>query len=468
MRLVSCAGFTALLTAGFCILLPGLLEGCAGQSSPPAAPQPTPGTVESIKSPMTVWPATDTVEVSLEGPITSIPDALSKLPDTGGKVFVHDGTYSVDATILLKDRVALVGESTGAVLVAAHAGAPGHAFQMIANADPIGGNYGIRIEKLTVDGNNLGDIASIDGIALTAARDSVITNCTVRRCKGYNIVAFPGCKNVAISGNTSIAAGESGIEVFRSSMCVVDSNAIEGAGVDGLLVWANSTGNVISRNRIRNSQSNCMNVSFGASGNLIESNICAASPVGLLMDFDPRKIDGFPSEVTRDNLLVRNNISADETAIKLAKNSTDNIFQDNDLVGAGTSSTVQVSAGCDRNTFSGNRISAHSTANVGGRAITIDANDTVISKNSVYARLDILEGVGIFIGSNAVSNQIVGNTIETANSGIRVESIGRNLIASNRINTITNFAIIIPTPNQISLTDNTFTAPMKEVPIASN
>ncbi|MGB9608063.1 MAG: right-handed parallel beta-helix repeat-containing protein [bacterium] len=129
--------------------------------------------------------------------------ALDKLGKEGGGIlFLQAGTYVIEKTLKIPSNVTFRGAGAGTVIKPTSAIGereyPNN--RVIQNADEAGGNEGIIIEDLVVDGELLGEYhkTGIYGISLNNCDKCIIRNVIVRRCSGEGILVAYGKGNVIV------------------------------------------------------------------------------------------------------------------------------------------------------------------------------------------------------------------------------------------------------------------------------
>lgn len=195
--------------------------------------------------------------------LAAIQAAVDALPDTGGVVFVPFASvgYIINAPIVLPSNVTMLGEGKGSRIVLS-----GSATRtMITNADSVGGNTGIVISQLYLDGGksytSYTEPDSADCILLKNVSKSVISNNWITNTDKDGIALRAGSVDNEVSGNILWSLGEDGITVsgaatrrnriFNNSVTGRDTTYKDGSNQipSGILCKASET--VISGNIIR-------------------------------------------------------------------------------------------------------------------------------------------------------------------------------------------------------------------------
>lgn len=137
---------------------------------------------------------------------TDYPSLQSALDEArkrgGGVVFVPAGIYEVEETLKVPSNTTLMGEGNATVLKATPkiGENPFPNNRVIQNADPDGGNKGIVIKDLLIDGGLLGEYhrTGIYGVCLSNCDASRIEGVIVRRCSGEGILVSYGKGQVIV------------------------------------------------------------------------------------------------------------------------------------------------------------------------------------------------------------------------------------------------------------------------------
>ena len=148
----------------------------------------------------------------------------------------------------------------------------------------------VVLDNLRIDGDGTRqEFASGNCVMFSeGAHGSAVIDCDVEAASGYNIVAFPGCREVIIAGNSSSDALEVGIELQGASSCTVAGNVVRNARQNGILLWG-STGdcafNTVTANTVVGCREFGVLVQDGAHDNTIAGNtITDSRGFGVIVD----------------------------------------------------------------------------------------------------------------------------------------------------------------------------------------
>lgn len=229
---------------------------------------------------------------------TEFPSVQAALDESGkrggGIVFIPAGTYEIQRTLKVPSNVTLMGAGSTTILKAtAQIGEnqfPDN--RVIQNADPHGGNVGIVIKDLVVDGGLLGEYhkTGIYGICLSNCDASRIEGVIVRRCSGEGILVSYG-KGQIIVERCIVEENNCGINVHhRIGEVLVRDNICRRNGVHkpqyggiGIFVEAVSNisivGNVCTENAWAGivwmgGADEARGIKYPASDALIANNVC--------------------------------------------------------------------------------------------------------------------------------------------------------------------------------------------------
>jgi parallel beta-helix repeat protein len=159
-----------------------------------------------------------------------IQEALDRLGKEGGGIlFLPAGTYSIEKTLKIPSNVILRGAGAGTILkptiTIGERQYPDN--RVISNADVEGGNKGIIIEDLVIDGELLGEYhkTGIYGISLNNCDNCIIRNVIVRRCSGEGILVSYGKGNTIVE-NCIVEENNHGINIHHIEGAVLLRNNI--------------------------------------------------------------------------------------------------------------------------------------------------------------------------------------------------------------------------------------------------
>jgi len=159
-----------------------------------------------------------------------IQEALDRLGREGGGIlFLPAGTYVIEKTLKIPSNVILRGAGAGTILKPTIAIGerqyPDN--RVISNADVEGGNKGIIIEDLVVDGELLGEYhkTGIYGISLNNCDNCIIRSVIVRRCSGEGILVSYGKGNTIVE-NCIAEENNCGINIHHIQGAVLLRNNI--------------------------------------------------------------------------------------------------------------------------------------------------------------------------------------------------------------------------------------------------
>ncbi|MBA7506730.1 hypothetical protein ES706_05435 [subsurface metagenome] len=241
---------------------------------------------------------------------SSIQAALDDLPDSGGKVFVPAGTYTISKTIFLKNNQTLTGAGPSSIittnvdnLILIHCkdisiGEQGGA--VISNLQLLGKGTnpgpGIVVENChNVLIQNVRIIKTSYGIEFVATvspsqhtDNNWIVNCYFGYTTSYGIYFHPELSPRAecnvIQGNIFIRTGRTAIYIYPGKNNLIVGNQIEAAGAYGIFLRRGLrntvTGNVVFA-------STKHGIYFrGQEGSVISSNTCYANDYGGTGSYD--------------------------------------------------------------------------------------------------------------------------------------------------------------------------------------
>jgi parallel beta-helix repeat protein len=369
----------------------------------------------------------------------------------GGVVCLAPGTYGLSAPLAMPSNTELRGAGPGRTILRL---ADNARTDMIINADQLGGNTGIAIRDLELDGNKANnprkavnpgasclqgtwDQAGIQWIRVASSR---VDNCVVHQCAWNGIVMsasrdidIVGCRSDS-NGNVSVGAGgwcqfeamgillwEGGARLgntgVRVSSCTVVGN--EKHGIE--LLGSSNQDNLVV---------NCLavdNNSYGIISNAVGSNHTGTIMGCTCLDNSDAGIGIFGDHIIAEgNFLARNNhsltrglIGAPVIVSSASINAqgkfctiANNIIQDAlPKITGSTADGIGVSG-------SHNRVTGNVVVRAFGRGIGFGGEHQIVMANTVVEAG--INGTSAGIQGNECSDAIIqGNTIESAaGSGI--------------------------------------------------
>lgn len=175
---------------------------------------------------------------------TVIQYAINQLTNNGGKIYICNGIYNIDDTIIYnKDKIQIEGESHGTILRLANN----------ANVDILSANrrnnYNIRISNICIDGNKANNTLG-RGLIFTGYY-SILDNIFIKDCPENGFVC-----------EVAIGTSESVVDNFVSNIRIHTCN---GSG----FVWGSMSGGSSSDNYLQNI------VSYGNAKDGIDLNAAA-------------------------------------------------------------------------------------------------------------------------------------------------------------------------------------------------
>ncbi len=212
-------------------------------------------------------------------------DDINAAASSGGTVMIPAGITLVNNTLSVPNNITLKGVSVSSVLQAAN----GLNGPVIANADQINGNTGLRLKGFSVNGNKINQIAG-DGILLVNVSDIIIEDVRVYDSYGagvrvngasrdINIEACNFYSNGVVSGN-GIVVGDNCFNISISN-CTVYDNKTNGISSDGdnVRMLGNSIYNHTDGHGISLNDSNVVLVTCNRIEGAVGSGFAAANSV---------------------------------------------------------------------------------------------------------------------------------------------------------------------------------------------
>lgn len=363
----------------------------------------------------------------------------------GGLVFVPPGTYSVTGNLRLGSNTRLMGAGWKSVirLAAGTNTTQANSKHVLTNHDPVGGNQGIHIESLWIDGN--GDAnpgGHYCGILLDKVTNAVISKVKVTDPLRHNNIEdthgegikLENCTYGRVSDCTvdhsNVLNSKDGIKLDTSSYCTVTGNILINCNAAGVQVAYDSfhctvTGNSVysngdtpgydRRSMVRLHRASRCTVT-GNNGYNVEVGI------DLLEGADYNTIVGnhaalFNGAVSAC-ILIRDHLSTPSTGNVI----TGNTFTS--LTGLSTLALVSIARGV-ANFIRGNQFH---TGQASARTITLDANSSnnAIEGNEIRA-----------VQQLTVTNLGTGNAVEPIREsrfvGFKLKRITNQTVVTNTL-----------------------------------
>ncbi|MES2970921.1 MAG: right-handed parallel beta-helix repeat-containing protein [Patescibacteria group bacterium] len=367
---------------------------------------------------------------TIDGDQVQIQQAISALPAGGGTVYLMEGTYTIDASIVIPSNVTLAGAGAATIIKLTNTGAGSVALSAIQNSDRNGSapfDSRITLRDFKLDGSNgtntNGTQHGIDllrvgeGTGITATPGAKITNIWAEnfRAGGFNLDIS---SNNTLTGNTAQGSGV-GFALDTSSNNTLTGNTAQGNDIDGFSLLSSSN-NTFTGNTAQGNNRHGFSFFSSSSNNTLTGNT-AQGNAG----------DGFYVLSSSNNTLTGNTAQANGDGFDLDTSSgntlTGNTAQGNANVGLklDTSSNGTVTG----NTIRGNTVTG----------IRLDtANNNVISSNKVHDNGGATTNEGIHLVSSD-SNTVTGNDITDTSCtttcyaiNISNSSSDTNYLADNR------------------------------------
>jgi parallel beta-helix repeat protein len=377
----------------------------------------------------------------------------------GGKVYLLEGTYVADATILIPNNTTLMGAGFGTTIEIADIDATDN---LIENSDTSSTGTGIAVRDLKLDGrsdlNTAGNQSGLyllnmgGGSGATARNGATISNVSSVRFRylgialdssAYNSVSGVTVKSdtygMMITGNNNTvtnsifqANSNAGIEMLVASNNTITNNIFQGnAGNEGgILITSSSAGNAITGNTFN---ANAYGIYLSSNANTISSNTFRANT-----GFSIR------AESASNNTISGNNISTTTNAgIRLASSSNNNNVTSNTLSdnGGATANDSIVLSSSDSNSIIGNNIT-DTSATTTNNAIDVSnsTSDTNYLADNTLGGGSINEaGTGTIYAGQQNSSGYFGFKASTSRVGIGNISPAYALDVTGDINSTTGF-----------------------------
>ncbi len=344
----------------------------------------------------------------------------------GGKVYLMEGTYVANATILIPNNTTLAGAGRGTLIELADLDATDN---LVENSDTSTGT-GIAIQDLRLDGRNDLNTAGTqyliflngmgDGTGASARQGGKITNVIVNRGRTAGI-RLSNSENNTLTGNTltgntglSGTGNGGGFELASgSNNNTLTGNTAQG-NADGFYS-SSSTGNTLTGNTAQGNTKDGFNIQ--SNNNTISGNTAVGNGSGSGSGFD----------ITGDNNSISSNTAQGNAQRGFVINnaSNNNTLTGNMAQGNSNQGFLLFGANVTNNTLTGNT----SQGNTGEGIYLISANNNTLTGNT--SRGNSYN----FVLSGSSNNTLTGNTANSSSLyGIQlVSSSNNNAIVGNKL-----------------------------------
>jgi parallel beta-helix repeat protein len=291
--------------------------------------------------------------------------AINSLPSYGGKVVLMEGTYNINAPIVLISNVILEGMGTGTVVKHVQDAITGYAFDIV-EVESVG------IKNILVDGNTTLSRRQ-GGINIKNAAQIQVSNCIFKSNMTYGVYSE---KSTDIRIDSSYFSNlYRGVGLSDTSRLTVNGSNFKNLSNNGITISNKNSENVFSNNIIDDSEGTGIYLS-GTTDNQIKHNLITGNVIKNTTSH------GIVIAACHDTVVSANIIS-------------------NTATGNG------INLGGSRNTIIGNKIS--NVGNMGIYIPHINNTDNIIANNHIEGSLK--NGIHVLGGANTVisGNFIIGN-----------------------------------------------------------
>ena len=213
--------------------------------------------------------------------------ALNALPATGGEVVILDGTYSINASIIIPyDNVTIRGNGSATILKRMYNNSSATEGSTAGGVIYVNERDGCKIQDLQIDGNgNIQNHSNNISIRLRYTNNSAITNViSYNNNRGASISVTYSSNSIIASNicysDTQNASG--GIYIAYSSNIIVGNNIVHGLPGNGItLYYADYT---LVTGNISNNNDSGIRLSGYSNYNTITGNTCIRG-TGLATDY---------------------------------------------------------------------------------------------------------------------------------------------------------------------------------------
>lgn len=349
----------------------------------------------------------------------------------GGKVYLTEGTFTVNASVSIPNNTTLAGAGAGTVITLPNSF--NAAIGVVVNTNTAAGT-GIVVQDLRIDGNKINQtVGSQTGISFDTVTDSTITNITAQNMRTDAVYVTDTSSSVKISNN------------------ILSNNGSAGLFLDQTTYYATITGNIVRSNGWT-----------GFYGRQFESSTVSGN------SFEANTGSGVTVENSIDNTFSANTIgdNGDSGFVLTNSNSTtvsNNAFHDNG--GSANNNAIYLNAS-DNNTITGNNITDGSpTTNYAINISNSTSDKNYLADNRFSSTLGTSTindlGTGTIYANQSRGENGTKLTNRTANDAEAFSvqtTAGANVLAVNTTNSSVLVAGALDTTSATTLSLGTATA----------
>ncbi len=344
-------------------------------------------------------------QTTLDGDQVEINQALTAA--AGGYVYLAEGTYVADATILIPNNTTLAGAGQGTVIELADIDATDN---LIENSETSPGT-GVVIRDLKLDGRkDLNSGATQNGLY-------------------YNNMDYGRISNVTASNFDS-----TGIYLNSSDRVILSENFVSSNESRGIILTNTSINNTLSNNIVKSNRGGGISIAMNnnyntVSGNLLEQNYDTGSS-GIQISGN---YNVFTDNFVEENAAYGVYVTGSNNTI------SNNTMRDN---GGSTSNNAIYLSNASNNTIIGNSIyDSTATANWAIAIFNSTSNNNYLANNTLGAGIVNDLGTGTIYAGQQNSNGYFGFKASTTRLGLGNVSPAYTLDVSGDINTTTGYRI---------------------------
>jgi len=384
----------------------------------------------------------------------------------GGKVYLMDGTYTINASISIPNNTMLAGAGRGTLITIVNSF--NTSINAITNTTGGGSGTGVAIQDLRLDGNRAnqtsGTMRAIyfngvgSGTGGSVIEGGEISNVWMREWRN-EVIAFNASSHNTVTGSVIDGSDTNAISLTASSANnTITGNNVENAN-NGIYV-SSSSNNTITGNTVQGNSTGIYLTS--SSSNAISGNNASGngSYAIYLLSSSNNTISGNTavSGGYRGIVLVTSSNNA-ITGNTVASNNSFGMFLDGSSANTITSNNVQANANSGLyvyNSSNSNNISTNKFTDNGGttdnEALTFDASDSnSVTNNTITDSSATTTNYAInLMNSTSDTNYISGNTLGSGS----IHDLGTGTSFGGQLNSSGNY-VIQPASGTISLMKDT-------------
>lgn len=348
----------------------------------------------------------------------------------GGKVYLAEGTYTVNASISVPNNTTLSGAGSGTLITIPNG--LNSNINAVTNTTTGGSGAGITIRELKLDGNKSNQTSGVMyGIVFNGAGDSATAGSRIENITATNWygsagsgIALNATSNTVITGST-LYGNENGIYIYSGGNNTVTSNVVR-SNLVGIRLHSTSN-NTVTGNTVQTNSNIGIRTYTGANNNTITGN-------SLLSNGN----DNITIESSNDTIVSSNTISGNGSSGRgiLLNGATNTVVSSNTI---SNTNSYAISLSSANSSSIANNLITNSGGLSSNNAIYLNASDrNNINGNSITDSSSTLNNFAINIFNNTSEDNYLANN--TLNGG-EINDAGTGTIHGGQTSSAGNYVI---------------------------